>query len=65
MFLTAAGLWSLPGIIWLACVIVVIVDANRRHMSPIFWPLVTLFSGPLGLVAYGIVRELSGKKETD
>lgn len=50
------------GIVWLACIIWVAADARKRGISPIFWPLATLVSGPLGLVAYGIVRELAKQK---
>lgn len=59
--------WAVPGwvaawgIVWLACIIWVAIDAGKRGISPVFWALVTLISGPLGLVAYGIVRELVGK----
>ncbi len=56
-----AGNAMMFGIVWLACIVWVAVDARRRGISPVFWPLVTVVSGPLGLVAYGIVREL--KKE--
>jgi hypothetical protein len=50
-------------LIWLACIIWVAIDAGQRRVSPIFWPLATVISGPLGLLAYGIVRELVSKKE--
>jgi len=50
------------GIAWLACIIWVVIDAGKRGISPVFWPLATLISGPLGLVAYGIVREIISKK---
>ena len=51
-------------LIWLACIIWVAIDAGQRRVSPIFWPLATVISGPLGLLAYGIVRELVNKKES-
>ncbi len=60
--------WAVPGwvaawgIAWLACIIWVAIDAGKRGISPVFWPLATLISGPLGLVAYGIVRELAAKE---
>ena len=47
------------GIVWLACIVWVAIDAERSRIGPVFWPLATLISGPLGLVAYGIVRELA------
>ena len=50
-------------LIWLACIIWVAIDAGQRRVSPIFWPLATVISGPLGLLAYGIVRELVSKKK--
>ncbi len=53
------GLW---GIAWLVCIIWVAIDANKRGISPVFWPLATVISGPLGLVAYGVIRELSRQK---
>ncbi len=61
--MTIAGIWvAMWVIIWLACIIWVAVDASRREISPVFWPLATIVSGPLGLLAYGIVRELVSKK---
>ena len=51
-------------LIWLACIIWVAIDAGQRRISPIFWPLATVISGPLGLLAYGVVRELVSKKES-
>ena len=51
-------------LIWLACIIWVAMDAGQRRISPIFWPLATVVSGPLGLLAYGVVRELVSKKES-
>ena len=71
------GGWDMPGLvlpriilcviwflIWLACIIWVAIDAGQRRISPIFWPLATVVSGPLGLLAYGVVRELVSKKES-
>ena len=49
-------------IIWLALVVWVLVDAQTHKVRKIFWPLVTLFTGPLGLVAYGIVSEMTKKE---
>ena len=60
-----AGWVVVYGIAWLACIVWVAIDAGKRGISPVFWPLVTLLSGPLGLVAYGIVRELSKQKAVD
>jgi hypothetical protein len=51
-------------LVWLACIIWVAMDAGQRRISPIFWPLATVVSGPLGLLAYGVVRELVSKKES-
>ena len=45
-----------------AWVVWVAVDAQRRAISPLFWPLATLLSGPLGLVAYGVVRDLTAER---
>jgi len=60
-----AGWVVASGIAWLACIVWVAIDAGKRGISPVFWPLVTMLSGPLGLVAYGIVRELSIQKASD
>ena len=49
-------------IIWVASVIWVSLDAGKRQISPVFWTLATLISGPIGLVGYGIVRELKVSK---
>ena len=49
-------------IVWLAAIVWVSLDAGKRQISPVFWTLVTLISGPLGLVGYGIVRELKVNK---
>ena len=43
-------------IVWLASIIWVSLDAGKRQISPVFWTLATLISGPIGLVGYGIVR---------
>jgi len=56
------GIAILTVAIWVACIGWVTLDAQRRAISPIFWPLVTLLSGPFGLVAYGVVRELVEKR---
>ena len=53
------GITLLTIVAWVVCVVWVVVDAQRRAISPIFWPLATLLSGPLGLVAYGVVRDLA------
>ena len=45
-------------IVWIASIIWVSLDAGKRQISPVFWTLATLISGPIGLVGYGIVREL-------
>ena len=52
----------LIGIVWLAMVIWVAVDSQKHRVSTIFWPLATLITGPLGLLTYGIVRELVSSK---
>ncbi|OGO22581.1 MAG: hypothetical protein A2Z28_04185 [Chloroflexi bacterium RBG_16_51_9] len=49
-------------IVWLASIIWVSLDAGKRQISPVFWTLATLISGPIGLVGYGIVRELKVSK---
>ena len=49
-------------IVWIASIIWVSLDAGKRQISPVFWTLATLISGPLGLVGYGIVRELKVSK---
>ena len=43
-------------LVWLICIIWVAIDSGQRRISPVFWSLATVLSGPLGLVAYGIVR---------
>ncbi len=63
MFGIAVVEWvTVWAVAWLACIIWVAIDAVRRGISPVFWPLATLISGPLGLVAYGIVREWAAKE---
>jgi len=52
-------------LVWLICIIWVAIDSGQRKISPVFWSLATVLSGPLGLVAYGIVRELTTKKTTN
>ena len=49
-------------IVWIASIIWVWLDAGKRQISPLFWTLATLISGPIGLVGYGIVRELKVSK---
>ena len=49
-------------IVWIVSVIWVSLDAGKRQISPVFWTLATLISGPIGLVGYGIVRELKVSK---
>ncbi len=48
--------------IWFGSFLVVAIDLAFRHLSPWFWRLAALFGGPFALLAYGIVREKSGKK---
>lgn len=48
--------------LWLGCFVVVAIDSAFRGVSPVFWRLAALVSGPFGLLAYGIVRELVGKR---
>ena len=49
-------------IVWVGCFIVVAVDSVMRGVSPVFWRLAAFVGGPFGLLAYGIVRELAGKR---
>ena len=49
-------------IVWLGCFMVVAVDAALRGISSVFWRLAGLVGGPFALLAYGIVRELIGKR---
>lgn len=48
--------------LWLGCFVVVAIDSAFRGVGPVFWRLAALVSGPFGLLAYGIVRELVGKR---
>lgn len=48
--------------VWLGCFVVVAIDSAFRGVSPVFWRLAALVSGPFALLAYGIVRELVGKR---
>jgi len=48
--------------IWLGCFILVAIDSAWRGLSPVFWRLAGLVGGPFALLAYGIVRELTGKR---
>ncbi len=48
--------------IWLGCFVLVAVDSVLRRVSPVFWRLAALVGGPFALLAYGVVRELAGKK---
>ena len=49
-------------LVWLICIIWVAIDAGQKRISPVFWSLATVLRGPLGLVAYGVVRELTAKR---
>ena len=49
-------------IIWLGCAILVAVDSAFRNLSPVFWRLAALVGSPFGLLAYGIVREITSNK---
>ncbi len=53
--------WLAIGI-WVGCFIVVAVDSAYKRISPVFWRLAALFGGPFALVAYGVVREMGGKR---
>ena len=53
------GIAILTIAVWVAFIAWVAMDAQGRAISPVFWPLATLLSGPLGLVAYGVVRDLA------
>ena len=48
--------------VWLGCFLVVAVDSAVRGISSVFWRLAALVGGPFALLAYGIVRELVGKR---
>jgi hypothetical protein len=54
----------LTTVIWAGSFAVVAVDSVARGISPWFWRFASLFGGPLALLAYGIVRELSGRQIT-
>ena len=56
------GIVVLTIVSWFAYIAWVAVDAGKRRISPVCWPLATLLSSPLGLVAYGVVRDMVGKK---
>ncbi len=49
-------------VVWLAMIIWVSMDAGKRQINPVFWTLATVVGGPVGLVGYGIVRELKTSK---
>ena len=49
-------------VVWLVEIIWVSMDAGKRQISPLFWTLATVVSGPIGLVGYGIVRDLKVNK---
>ena len=56
-------IWLILFIIgWLGCFIVVAVDSAMRGISTVFWRVAACFGGPFVLLAYGVVRELGGKK---
>ena len=57
----AVFFWLAIGI-WVGCFLVVAVDSAFRRISPWFWRLAALVGGPFALLAYGLVRELGGKK---
>jgi hypothetical protein len=54
----------LTTVIWAGSFAVVAVDSVARGISPWFWRFASLFGGPLALLAYGIVREMSGRQGT-
>ncbi len=47
---------TLSLIIWLACVVRVAKDARKHRVRPLFWTLVTMANGPLGLADYRTAR---------
>ena len=49
-------------VIWVGCFLVVSIDSAYQRISPVFWRLAALFGGPFALVAYGVVREMGGRK---
>jgi len=50
-------------IAWVGSFVIVAVDSSARGISPWFWRAASLFGGPLALLAYGIVREMSSKQD--
>ena len=56
------GLIILSTIMWVGCFLLVSIDSAYKHISPVFWRLAALFGGPFALLAYGIVREMRGRK---
>jgi hypothetical protein len=56
------GIMLLTIVAWVVCVVWVAVHAQRCAISLVFWPLAILLSGPLGLVAYGVVRNLAAER---
>ena len=50
-------------IAWVGSFAVVAVDSSARGISPWFWRMASLFGGPLAPLAYGIVREMSSKRD--
>ena len=50
-------------VIWLGCFLLVAIDSAMRGISSVFWRLAALVGGPFALLAYGIVRELVGRKK--
>lgn len=53
--------WLAIGI-WVGCFLVVAIDSAYKRISPVFWRLAALFGGPFALLAYGVVREMGGKR---
>ena len=47
--------------VWVGCFLVVAIDSVFRRISPVFWRLAALVSGPFALLAYGLVREWGSK----
>jgi len=43
-----AGWVVVYGIVWLACVVWVAIDAGRHGISPVFWPFVTRLPNLVG-----------------
>ena len=44
--------------LWLISIIWVAMDSGKKQISPVFWTYATFVGGPIGLVGYGIVRDL-------